>query len=51
LKNRVESSYGDVPTQFLSLEDLIVNKRLVGRLQDLADVENLLLAQKRKSSK
>jgi hypothetical protein len=46
-KNRIASTYGDVPTQFLSPQDLIVNKRLVGRSQDLVDVESLLLAQKR----
>ena len=48
-QDRVVSSYGDVPTQFLSMQDLIINKRLVGRPQDLTDVENLILAQKRKS--
>jgi hypothetical protein len=48
---RIVSAYGDVPTQFLSPDDLIVNKRLVGRLQDLMDVESLLLAQKRESDK
>jgi hypothetical protein len=48
-KNRIASAYGDVPTQFLSPPDLIINKRLVGRSQDLTDVENLLLAQKRQS--
>lgn len=48
-QDRIVSSYGDVPTQFLSPQDLIINKRLVGRSQDLTDVENLLLAQKRKS--
>lgn len=44
-KDRMASTYGDVPTQFLSPRDLIINKRLVGRPQDLIDVENLLLAQ------
>jgi hypothetical protein len=48
---RIVSAYGDVPTQFLSPDDLIVNKRLVGRLQDLMDVESLLLAQKRELDK
>jgi hypothetical protein len=50
-KGRIAATYGGVPTQFLSSQDLIINKRLVGRLQDLTDVENLLLAQKRKSGK
>lgn len=46
--NRVEGSYGETRTQFLSIEDLIINKRAAGRPQDLLDVENLQLAQKRK---
>lgn len=45
---RVEGFYGEVNTQFLSIEDLITNKRAVGRPQDLMDVENLRLAQERK---
>lgn len=45
--NRVEGSYGEVRTQFLSIEDLIINKRAAGRPQDLMDVESLQLAQKR----
>ncbi|MEW6209148.1 MAG: DUF6036 family nucleotidyltransferase [Acidobacteriota bacterium] len=45
--NRVEGSYGEVSTQFLSIEDIIINKRAAGRPQDLIDVENLQLAQKR----
>lgn len=49
-KKRITSAYDDVPTQFLSSQDLIVNKRMVGRPQDLTDVENLLLAQKRAST-
>jgi len=48
-QDRIVSTYDDVPTQFLSPQDLIINKRLVGRSQDLMDVENLLLAEKRKS--
>ncbi len=48
---RVEGSYGEVTTQFLSIEDLIINKRAVGRPQDLMDVENLQLAQQRNLSK
>lgn len=45
---RVEAAFGDVTTQFLSARDLITNKRLVGRAQDLMDVESLLLAEKQK---
>jgi hypothetical protein len=42
--NRVQGHYGDTPTQFISAGDLIVNKRLAGRPQDLADVENLIIS-------
>ncbi len=38
---RVASSYGEVAIHLLSREDLLVNKRIVGRTQDLLDVENL----------
>lgn len=44
--SRVEAEFGDVPTQFLSLQDLVINKRLAGRPQDLMDVESLLLSEK-----
>ena len=44
---RVESAYADVPMQVISSADLLINKRLAGRPQDLMDVENLLLAEKR----
>ena len=47
--NRVDALFGDVPTQFLSPQDLVTNKRLVGRPQDLMDVESLLLAEKQRS--
>ena len=40
-KRRVPSTYGDVPIHVLSIEDLLTNKRAVGRPQDLLDVENL----------
>ena len=45
--NRVAGNYGEVATQFISIEDLIINKRAAGRPQDLMDVENLRLAQQR----
>lgn len=40
-ERRVHRPLGAVTAPVLSIDDLIVNKRLVGRLQDLADVENL----------
>lgn len=46
--NRVESNYGGIPIQFISASDLIVNKRLAGRPQDLLDVQNLELSQKKR---
>ena len=42
--NSVEAELGDVATRFLSPQDLIINKRLIGRPQDLMDVESLLLS-------
>ena len=38
---RVPSEYGGVPVAFLAREDLIANKRSVGRPQDLLDAEEL----------
>jgi hypothetical protein len=38
---RVRSSYGGVPISLLSVDDLLVNKRAAGRLQDQLDVEQL----------
>jgi len=37
----VEGTYGNVPVRFLGRSQLIANKKSVGRLQDLADVEAL----------
>lgn len=37
----VTSQYGDVVIRLLSIEDLLANKRAVGRKQDAIDVENL----------
>lgn len=44
--HRVESAavaghYGDVPVRFIGLQDLLANKRAVGRPKDLADVAAL----------
>jgi|JRYL01.1.fsa_nt_gb hypothetical protein len=38
---RVASTYGDVTVNYLSVADLITNKRTLGRPQDLLDVEAL----------
>ncbi len=40
----VTSTYGGTPIRLLSAEDLVANKRAVGRKQDEIDVEKLLLA-------
>ncbi len=40
-RDRVESTFHGAPAAYLSREHLIVNKKTVGRLQDLADVEKL----------
>jgi len=41
--NRVGRKFGALTANFISRRDMIRNKRTSGRLQDLADVENLLL--------
>ena len=45
-KRRVASTFFGVPVSFISLDDLIVNKRALGRSSDLKDLE-----QNRKSPK
>ncbi len=47
-QRRVEAKIGETEIYFISREDLIVNKEAVGRLQDLADVEKLRLAEDEK---
>jgi hypothetical protein len=42
-RNRVETKIDGIPVYFISKTDLIENKRQVGRLIDLADVEQLSL--------
>ena len=39
--NKVEVEFGDVKVYFIDLENLKKNKRVSGRNQDLADLENL----------
>jgi hypothetical protein len=40
-QRRSASTYGGVPIAILSVQDLLTNKRAVGRKQDLLDVERL----------
>ena len=40
-RNRVETVIEGLPVPFISKSDLMENKRQVGRLRDLADVEEL----------
>jgi hypothetical protein len=48
-RNRIEAEIDGIAVPFISVADLIGNKRQVGRLRDLADAEELtLLAQPRK---
>jgi hypothetical protein len=49
-RNRVEAEVGGVTVPFISKSDLIENKRQVGRLRDLADVEELELIPDRQGS-
>ncbi|HEY3818136.1 MAG TPA: nucleotidyl transferase AbiEii/AbiGii toxin family protein [Polyangiaceae bacterium] len=44
----VPTTYADVPIRVLGFEDLIANKRTVGRKQDELDVENLERRAKRR---
>ena len=39
--SRVPSDYGNVPVYYIGREELISNKRAVGRTKDLADLEAL----------
>lgn len=41
-RNRVATDFDGVAAHFLSLDDLITNKRALGRPQDLIDLKNLL---------
>jgi hypothetical protein len=43
--NRVTSNFDGIPVAVISRQDLLTNKRAVGRPQDLVDVNNLLEAE------
>jgi hypothetical protein len=43
--NRMASNFDGVPAPVISRQDLLTNKRTVGRPQDLVDVSNLLEAE------
>lgn len=49
-ERRATAKIGEIEIHFISLDDLIFNKRLAGRPQDLLDAENLEL-KKREQSK
>ena len=42
---RVQADFGGVMTYFISREDLVINKRVLGRPQDIIDVESLSLSE------
>ena len=41
VSNRVEGSYGDIRIYYIGRQELIANKRAVGRKKDIADLEAL----------
>jgi len=43
-EKRTAGQYGDIPAFYISKQDSIEHKRLVGRKQDLADIEKLIKA-------
>jgi predicted nucleotidyltransferase len=46
---RIDAELGGINVKFLSLQDLITAKKAVGRLQDLADAEQLETMQRKRS--
>ena len=46
-ERRTATTYGQAPIHILAIEDLMTNKRAVGRPQDLIDLEHLERARKR----
>lgn len=45
-ENRKSAEFRGVPTNYIGKEDLLRNKELAGRYQDLADIENIRLKDK-----
>ena len=41
VSGRIEGTYGDVPVYYIGREQFISNKRSLGRIKDLADLEAL----------
>lgn len=39
--NKVKGEYGDVPVYFIGKDELIINKKSLGRHKDLADIESI----------
>ena len=37
----VKGKYGDVPVEYIGLDEFIINKRVMGRKKDLSDLETL----------
>lgn len=40
-KNSVKGLYGDINVKYLGKKEFIINKRILGRKKDLADIESL----------
>ena len=45
-RNRVASDFGGIPAGLISLQDLLINKRALGRPQDVLDVNSLMEAER-----
>ncbi|HSA33107.1 MAG TPA: hypothetical protein P5077_05220 [bacterium] len=50
-RNKSKTTYGGVPVPFIGINEIIANKRAVGRTKDLADIELLESTVKKKSKK
>ena len=40
-KHRIAGKYGDIPVNYISYDNLLINKKAAGRPKDLADVDEL----------